>query len=268
MQEERIRRINELYHLSKERPLTEEELKEQGILRAEYLNAIRSSVKGQLGQIKIVEKDGTVNPLVSIREKKEKYRKACLEIRSGITPERKEDAGSFLKGEVLKIVKILKVNKVLLYASKDKEVPTDGVFEALKEKGIPCFYPVTKEDEIVFYEADDLMNLQTGTFKVREPKEEKDRAFHFEPEDDSVLIVVPGLSFDDAGNRIGYGKGYYDRFLAGFEAESFVKSAGICYMECKEKKVTKALSPEEKALTKGGIPVGKGDIRTDFVITV
>ena len=90
----------------------------------------------------------------------------------------------------------------------------------------------------------------------------------FEPEDDSVMILVPGLSFDDAGNRIGYGKGYYDRFLAGFEAESFVKSAGICYMECKEKKVTKALSPEEKALTKGGIPVGKGDIRTDFVITV
>ena len=267
-QEERINRINELYRLSKERQLTEEERNEQGLLRAEYLSEIRASVKGQLGQIRIVEKDGSSHPVVSVKERKEIYRKKCLEIRNSISDERRIDAGEFLTGEVLKIVKILKVNKVLLYASKDKEVPTDGVFEALKEKGIPCFYPVTKEDEIVFYEADDLMNLQTGTFKVRVPKEEKDRAFHFEPEDDSVLILVPGLSFDDAGNRIGYGKGYYDRFLAGFEAESFVKSAGICYMECKEKKVTKALSPEEKALTKGGIPVGKGDIRTDFVITV
>ena len=87
MQEDCIKRINELYHLSKERPLTEEELKEQGILRAEYLSAIRSSVKGQLGQVRIVEQDGTVNPLLSVREKKTDYRKACLSVRSEISEE-------------------------------------------------------------------------------------------------------------------------------------------------------------------------------------
>ena len=47
MQEDRIKRINELYHLSKELLHTEDELKEQGILRADYLSAIRSTVKGQ-----------------------------------------------------------------------------------------------------------------------------------------------------------------------------------------------------------------------------
>lgn len=260
MQEERIRRINELYHLSKERPLTEEELKEQGILRAEYLNAIRSSVKGQLGQIKIVEKDGTVNPLVSIREKKENYRKACLEIRSGITPERKEDAGSFLIGEVLKIVKILKVNKVLMYASKVDEVPTDETFEALQSAGINVFFPVTSDDSLLFYKADSLSELTVATFGVREPKQEEEKKFTYNPEEDSILILVPGLSFDDAGNRIGYGKGFYDRFLSEYQKDSLVKTAGICYMECKSKNVAKKAGYE--------IPSDKNDVRMDFVIYV
>ena len=261
MQEDRIKRINELYHLSKQRQLTEEELKEQGILRAEYLSAIRSSVKGQLGQVRIVEKDGSVNPLLSIREKKENYRKTCLSIRSGIGEDRKKDAGSFLKGEVLKIVKILKVNKVLLYASKADEVPTDEIFETLNRSGIEIYYPVTKEDELIFYKTDSLSELIPGTFGVREPNNrEESRIFRYHPKDDSVLIIVPGLSFDDAGNRIGYGKGYYDRFLSEYVSDSTVKTAGICYVECKSRNVSGKAGFE--------IPYEKNDVRMDFVIYV
>ena len=261
MQEDRIKRINELYHLSKERPLTEEELKEQGILRAEYLSAIRSSVKGQLGQVRIVEQDGTVNPLLSVREKKTDYRKACLSIRKEIKEERRADAGAFLKGEVLKIVKILKVNKVLMYASKDTEVPTDETFEALRNAGASVYFPVTLNDEIEFYEIKDLGELSPGTFDVREPVNTADnKKFQYDPKTDSVLILVPGLSFDDAGNRIGYGKGYYDRFLSEYVSDSAVKTAGICYLECKIKNVAKKTGYE--------IPVEKSDIRMDFVIYV
>ena len=264
-QEERINRINELYHLSKERPLTEEELKEQGVLRAEYLSAIRSSVKGQLGQIRIVEKDGSINPLVSIREKKENFRKEILAIRNNLDDARRKDAEEFLTGEVLKITKILKTNKVLMYASKEEEVPTDAVFEALKKQGIACYYPVTKQsdkgledtglndsDRICFYSVNNLDELTCGTFQVREPAVLENNAFQLNPTLDSVLILVPGLSFDNNGNRIGYGKGYYDRFLAGYKAQSSVKSAGVCFSECKVKNV----------------PVGRDDQKVDFVITV
>ncbi len=260
MQEERIKRINELYHLSKERPLTEEELKEQGILRAEYLSQIRMSVKGQLSQVTIVESDGSLNPLQSIREKKEAYRRTCMEIRGNISPERKADASSFLKGEVLKIVKILKVNKILLYASKDEEVPTDETFEALLSAGYEIYYPVTMKDSISFYKVEDLSLLQPGTFGVREPKAEEKNKFIYNPKEDSVLILVPGLSFDDEGNRIGYGKGYYDRFLAEYVSDSSVKTAGICFVECKCK----------NAAGNAGfkIPTDKNDVRMDFVIYV
>ena len=57
--DERIKRINELYHLSQERELTEEEKKEQGKLRWEYINSIKGNLRAQLDNITVVEPDGT-----------------------------------------------------------------------------------------------------------------------------------------------------------------------------------------------------------------
>lgn len=60
MKEEKIRRINELYHKSKSEGLTEEEKKEQKILRQEYIESFRENLRGQLNNISIKEKDGTI----------------------------------------------------------------------------------------------------------------------------------------------------------------------------------------------------------------
>ena len=63
MTEEQIRRINELYHKSKAEGLTEKEKKEQQILRREYIEAFKMSLRGQLNNISIQEKDGTITNL-------------------------------------------------------------------------------------------------------------------------------------------------------------------------------------------------------------
>lgn len=63
MTEEKIKRINELYHKSKAEGLSDEELKEQKELRSEYLADIRSSIRGQLNNIDIKEKDGSITNL-------------------------------------------------------------------------------------------------------------------------------------------------------------------------------------------------------------
>ena len=60
MDEQKISRINELYRKSKAEGLTEAEKKEQKLLRAEYLEAVRRNLRGQLNNIDIEEKDGTV----------------------------------------------------------------------------------------------------------------------------------------------------------------------------------------------------------------
>lgn len=71
MKEEKIRRINELYHKSKAEGLSEEEKKEQKILRQEYIESFRKNLRGQLNNISIKEKDGTI---VNLGEKYGKKR--------------------------------------------------------------------------------------------------------------------------------------------------------------------------------------------------
>ena len=61
--EKKIARINELYHKAKAEGLTEEEKKEQASLRSEYIANIRANRRGQLNNIDIQEKDGTVTNL-------------------------------------------------------------------------------------------------------------------------------------------------------------------------------------------------------------
>ena len=63
MDTQKIDRINELYHKSKSVGLTEEEKKEQAALRQEYLAAIRGSLRNNLNNISIVEKDGSITDL-------------------------------------------------------------------------------------------------------------------------------------------------------------------------------------------------------------
>ena len=60
MTDEKIKRINELYAKKQAGTLTEEEAKEQALLRAEYIEAIRKSLVGDLENVSILEKDGTI----------------------------------------------------------------------------------------------------------------------------------------------------------------------------------------------------------------
>lgn len=61
--EEKIKRINELYHKSQAEGLTEAELAEQKQLRQEYIQAIKGSIKAQLNNVDIIEKDGSITNL-------------------------------------------------------------------------------------------------------------------------------------------------------------------------------------------------------------
>lgn len=77
-----------------------------------------------------------------------------------------------------------------------------------------------------FYFIKSMDDLEKGTFGVLEPAPEKCvKAYAFE----KALCIVPGLSFDMKGYRLGYGKGYYDRFLS---AHPRLVKMGLCYCSC------------------------------------
>ena len=71
MNEEKIARINALYHKSKAEGLTEEEKAEQLALRKEYVDAIRGNIRATLDNTSIKNPDGSITPLKIVRERKE-----------------------------------------------------------------------------------------------------------------------------------------------------------------------------------------------------
>lgn len=72
MTEEKIARINELYHKAKSEGLTKEEAAEQHALRQEYLDAIRNNMRATLDNVSIKNPDGTITPLKIVRERNER----------------------------------------------------------------------------------------------------------------------------------------------------------------------------------------------------
>ena len=99
---------------------------------------------------------------------------------------------------------------LLLYASLPDEINTDPIFLRALSDGKKVYYPKTeKGGKMEFFRAESLESLSVGKFGIREP-ETAEKFF----ENGKTLCVVPGFSFDKEGFRLGYGGGYYDRFLS------------------------------------------------------
>lgn len=87
----------------------------------------------------------------------------------------------------------------------------DQAFDEGKRVVIPKTFPETKE--LVFYQITDVSQTVSGPFNLEEPDVELTEATKKDAID---LLIVPGLIFTRNGYRIGFGGGYYDRFLADF----------------------------------------------------
>ena len=102
---------------------------------------------------------------------------------------------------------------IMFYVSKDYEVDTLGMItEALKQKK-RIIIPVTSvvEKKIIPSEIKNPeVELEKGPFGIKQPKKEYMKPV---PVDDIDMVITPGIAFDESGNRIGHGMGFYDRFL-------------------------------------------------------
>ena len=91
------------------------------------------------------------------------------------------------------------------------------------ESGKNVAFPISLTDSFTldFRRVTSLDELNVGAYGIREPLKDAKKAVFTK----NSLCVVPALSFDQKGFRLGYGKGYYDRFLSAFPG----KSAGLCF---------------------------------------
>ena len=102
--------------------------------------------------------------------------------------------------------------QILCYSSMGSEPDTFDIIRCAMEDGKKLLLPrcEDKNGNMNFYLIKDVSDLVTGTFGIKEPDIKKcEPVFEFM----NALCVVPGLTFDKKGYRLGYGKGYYDRFL-------------------------------------------------------
>ncbi|MEM2137974.1 MAG: phosphoribosylglycinamide formyltransferase [Candidatus Anstonellaceae archaeon] len=113
---------------------------------------------------------------------------------------------------------------LLVYSSKGSEVHTDGIIQSALSLGKSVVLPVTKKEEksLELYRIASISELVPGAFGIMEPPQKPEMRISPEKID---LAIVPGVSFDRRGHRIGYGMGYYDSLLA----QTSCKKIGLAY---------------------------------------
>lgn len=116
--------------------------------------------------------------------------------------------------------------KVFTYRSFRSEVDTDEIINRALEDGKRVYLPRVQGKTMDFFEIQALEGLILNRFQIPEPPFDEDRRYKEKQEDGYTnLMLLPGLAFDLQGSRIGYGAGYYDKYLALYEKKHFYKIA-------------------------------------------
>jgi 5-formyltetrahydrofolate cyclo-ligase len=131
-----------------------------------------------------------------------------LERRNRLTCQEIAKRSSSIQEFVINSKEFLQAKVVGAYFALDSEVTTELIIERAKTVGKKIALPRVEEDNIIFYELSSIKFLIRGRFGIMEPPP-------YGQISDIDILVVPGIAFDKKGNRLGYGKGYYDRLLSG-----------------------------------------------------
>lgn len=178
------------------------------------------------------------------------------ELRSGVKALRKQLSGSDKSQRDRAIEKRVaahgafqRAERILIYMHYGSEVRTDGIVADALKLGKRVYVPKVLGREMEFYQIRSLDECGPGYRGLPEPPLEAEQ-YALEGEDcgDKVLMILPGLAFDRAGNRLGYGGGFYDRYL---ERHPHCVKMGIAYdFQYMER-----------------IPAEETDIPVDYIIT-
>jgi 5-formyltetrahydrofolate cyclo-ligase len=119
---------------------------------------------------------------------------------------------------------------VFLFLSMNSEIDTLSLLEAAIKEGKKVFAPGIKTEKLAFLPIHSTEGpWEKGPYGIRQPIESSSGGESVKPEDFPALIITPGIAFDREGNRLGKGKGYYDRFFAELDAQNLKYTAlGFC----------------------------------------
>ena len=177
-------------------------------------------------------------------EEKKQLRRQMKKKRDELTAEERMQASMRICEKLVQLELFQSAQTIYFYAPVGSEVDLWPLWERAHRLGKRTFFPKVFGDTMRFFQVTDKTQLAEGSFHVLEPDED----WCMEADDKSALVLTPGLLFDRACNRCGYGKGYYDRFLS---AHSGLYNIGIEYCSC----------------TVSSLVRGKFDIAADLIVT-
>lgn len=152
---------------------------------------------------------------------KQVLRNKYKEIRKNIKNKEEQDNNIFNK--IINLEEYKQSDLILIYVSLKDEVDTIKLIKYSLEIGKKVAVPRCEGNNMVFYYINRLEDLEKRNFGILEPKTSQ-TVTNF----NHSICIVPGVAFDKQNNRIGYGKGFYDRFL---EKYTGIK-IGLTYKEC------------------------------------
>lgn len=172
-------------------------------------------------------------------------RKKLIESRKSLDETEKAKWDKIISEKIINSDYFKNAKQVLIFSSTDDEFDTRYIIERCRLLYKRVFYPlcIDSDGKMEFYKVDSVGDLQVGMYNILEPKSTCKK---YIPQDND-LVIVPCLSADRQKNRIGYGKGYYDRFLKDFNGVS--------------------ISPCYDILLEDEIPTDKYDMQINIIVT-
>ncbi len=165
--------------------------------------------------------------VTDIRQEKMQLRGHYKSLRDSIPYDEKKAMDEKILRKITQLWSYRDEDVLLTYVSTGSEVDTTALIQYALNDGKIVAVPrcIKNTRNMEFYTIKSLDDLELGAFGVMEPIKDTCKKL-----DDlsKGLCIVPALTFDKSGYRLGYGKGYYDRFLNNFDG----RIIGVCYSFC------------------------------------
>lgn len=177
---------------------------------------------------------------------KKELRTEIREKRNQMSPSLQMQMSEAIIKNILTLAEYINCSTLLSYVSTEMEVDTFKLITVALKNGKKVAVPRCVEGLpiIEFYYIKSLGELVRGSYGLLEPRVNPQNKYA----GNYGLCILPGLAFDRTGGRLGYGKGYYDRFMQNFKGDT----AGVCF---------------SNVLMDSPLPAGRFDIPVTTVVT-
>lgn len=162
----------------------------------------------------------------NVKDVKRKLRNQYKQYRLALSADVKADYDKKICEALIQLVSFKYSDTILMYAPLEGEIDVMPIAERALELGKRVAFPRCVEEprNLDFKYVSSLDELKSGSYSIAEPTEDMESVTDLS----RSICIIPGIVFDKEGYRVGYGKGYYDRFLAVYDGTKF----GLAYSEC------------------------------------